>query len=323
VNGLIQIYRGMAGPGMSAYMEAFPVSSMHPIPTPGPMTGPVRTSTTPPPMGPGSGPQQSPSGPYHPATGPHVTPYGDSAPIQQPKKSKTGLIIAIIAILAVGGGVAAFLIVSNSDKDPTKGSNGSNGSNVVVNDKPDAAPQETPKDASIVANPPDATIVASTADAAVAEPKDAGVAAPPDAAIATPSSIPVLLMAKNGVAFEVYESGKKVLDGPDNLDVTPGSARTIVIKSKGFKDKTVTVDVKDGLAMCTGAGCVGDKKKKKVTFALDRASVIIHDGSNGSGGHTVPPPRIDCREVLRDPRDKECRAQYCARHEDDVRCGLE
>jgi serine/threonine protein kinase len=324
VNSLVQIYRGMVGPGMSAYMEAFPVSSMHPIPTPGPMTGPVRTSQTSPPMGPGSGPQQSPSGPYHPATGPHAMPYADSAPIQQPKKSKTGLIIAIIAILAVGGGVAAFLIVSNNGgDDPNKnGSNGSNGSNVVHNDHPDAA-VATAKDASIVTNPADATVVASTADATVEEPKDAGVVAPPDAAIATPSTIPVLLMAKNGVAFEVYESGKKVLDGPDNLDVTPGSPRTIVIKSKGFKDKTVTVDVKDGLAMCTGAGCVGDKKKKKVTFALDRASVIIHNGSNGSGEHTVPPPRIDCREALRDPRDKECRAQYCARHEDDVRCGLE
>jgi serine/threonine-protein kinase len=323
VSSLVTIYRGMVGPGMSGYMEAFPVSSMHPIPTPGPMTGPVRTSpTSPPPMGPGSGPQQSASGPYHPATGPHLAPYPDSAPIQQPKKSKTGLIIAIIAVLAVGGGVAAFVIVSNHGDTPTKGSNGSDGSNIVVNDKPDAA-VATAKDASIVSAPPDAAIVASTADANQEEPKDAGIVTPPDAAVATPSSIPVLLMTKNEVAFEVYEGGKKILDGPDNLDITPGTPRTIVVKSKGFKDKTITVDVKDGHAMCTGAGCLGDKKKKKVTFSLDRASVIIHDGSNGSGGHTVPPPRIDCREVLKDPRDKECRAQYCARHEDDVRCGLE
>src|ERR1051325_2802773 len=49
VNALIQIYRGVVGPGMSTYMEAFPVmpSAMHqvqptPTPMPGvPMTGPV------------------------------------------------------------------------------------------------------------------------------------------------------------------------------------------------------------------------------------------------------------------------------------------
>src|SRR4051812_16713779 len=58
VNALIQIYRGVVGPGMSTYMEAFPVmpSAAHqiqPTPTPGmpgmpglpglPMTGPVLT----------------------------------------------------------------------------------------------------------------------------------------------------------------------------------------------------------------------------------------------------------------------------------------
>src|SRR4051794_20238875 len=42
VNALIQVYRGIAGAGMSTYMEAFPVGSpnhMH-QPTPGPMQGP-------------------------------------------------------------------------------------------------------------------------------------------------------------------------------------------------------------------------------------------------------------------------------------------
>src|SRR5215510_4735001 len=45
VNVLIQIYRGVVGPGMSTYMEAFPVTSAHQIQsTPGPMTGPVVVS---------------------------------------------------------------------------------------------------------------------------------------------------------------------------------------------------------------------------------------------------------------------------------------
>src|SRR5262245_23784113 len=47
VNVLVQIYRGVVGPGMSTYMEAFPVmpSSVHPIQgahTPVPMTGAVQ-----------------------------------------------------------------------------------------------------------------------------------------------------------------------------------------------------------------------------------------------------------------------------------------
>src|SRR5262249_28774494 len=44
VNVLVQIYRGVVGPGMSSYMEAFPVmpSAVHQVqPTPPPMTGPV------------------------------------------------------------------------------------------------------------------------------------------------------------------------------------------------------------------------------------------------------------------------------------------
>src|SRR4029079_11418111 len=44
VNVLVQIYRGMVGPGMSTYMEAFPVmpSSAHQVqPTPPPMTRPA------------------------------------------------------------------------------------------------------------------------------------------------------------------------------------------------------------------------------------------------------------------------------------------
>src|SRR3954453_2193711 len=43
VNALIQVYRGVAGPGMSTYMEAFPVGSAHHQAqnTPGPMSGPM------------------------------------------------------------------------------------------------------------------------------------------------------------------------------------------------------------------------------------------------------------------------------------------
>ncbi|HET7500028.1 MAG TPA: serine/threonine-protein kinase, partial [Kofleriaceae bacterium] len=75
VNVLVQIYRGVVGPGMSTYMEAFPVlpSSAHQVqPTPPPMTGPVvvagPTAGTVAAIGPsGSAPIAMPPGPggYH------------------------------------------------------------------------------------------------------------------------------------------------------------------------------------------------------------------------------------------------------------------
>src|SRR5262249_27577971 len=162
--------------------------------------------------------------------------------------------------LAVGGGVAAFVIVSNSEKGDKKPDNP-----IITKDTPDAAVVATAKDAAIATNPPDATVAATTPDArdVVAEPKDAGLTLPTDASVVA-SSLPVLLMDKNGVAFEVYEGGKKVLDGPDNLDIVPGTPRTITIKSRGFKDKQITVDVKDNLATCAGGNCAGDKKHRKV-----------------------------------------------------------
>jgi hypothetical protein len=152
---------------------------------------------------------------------------------------------------------------------------------------------------------------------------DAGVVI--DAGVTVPTTVQVLLMTKNGATFEAYEGTKKILDGPDEIEVTPGTPRTLVIKSRGYNNKTITVDVKDNLAVCNGVGCVGDKKKKKVTFGLDR--LIVHDGGSGSGGlsHITepPPPKLDCKDKIVDPRDKRCRGQYCASHEDDVRCGAE
>src|SRR5262249_21262367 len=124
---LVQIYRGVVGPGMSTYMEAFPVmpSSAHSVqPTPPPMTGPVHVG--------------SPNAPTIAATGP-----SGSAPVVAsssgvytgasvagPKKSKAGLIIAVLAVLAVGGGVAAFVVASNKPEPKGPGS----GSQVVIKD---------------------------------------------------------------------------------------------------------------------------------------------------------------------------------------------
>src|SRR5262249_33949201 len=43
--------------------------------------------------------------------------------------------------------------------------------------------------------------------------------------------------------FEIWEDGKKVQNGTEDLAIVPGTPRKIVIKAKGFKDsKVITVD---------------------------------------------------------------------------------
>jgi serine/threonine-protein kinase len=102
VNILIQIYRGVVGPGMSTYMEAFPVmpSAAHQIQsTPGPMTGPVVIGGAYSPTGAtapsGSAPRVQ-TGQYG-AGGSGVYP---SASVTMPRKSRMGLVIALLAVLA-------------------------------------------------------------------------------------------------------------------------------------------------------------------------------------------------------------------------------
>jgi serine/threonine protein kinase len=146
VNSLVTIYRGVAGPGMSTYMEAFPVSARHPITTPPPMTGGHATAPTQTPMPqhpgsrtgpgvqayppqPGTGPMQQPyphgaapgTGPYpHHTPGSGVYPYGPGGSMPMPKKSNAGIIIAIIALLVVGGGVTAAVLLLNNKEEPKK-----------------------------------------------------------------------------------------------------------------------------------------------------------------------------------------------------------
>src|SRR5665647_648662 len=127
VNALIGIYRGIAGAGMSSYMEAFPVSSSHPVATPPPMTGMVAAANSPTmgSMGPPPAYGGMPSGghAFHTPTG-GIPPVGasqsglypgSSSSVPVPKKSSAGLIIAILAILAVGGGITALSLIGQKD----------------------------------------------------------------------------------------------------------------------------------------------------------------------------------------------------------------
>jgi serine/threonine protein kinase len=296
VNVLVQIYRGIVGPGMSTYMEAFPVlpSAAHQIQrTPPPMTGPVVIT--------GSNAATIAAGPSGSAPFVIQGPGTYSVPTVAPR-SKAGLIIAIFAVIAVGGGVAAFVVVNNrgSVPPPKPGSDGS----VVGLD----ASLTTPIDAMLADSGPDRARDAAIApaDAASAPPADAGIESPDAGNTLLPADvIQVPLFAKNGVAFEVYENGAKLFDGPDNLEVRKGEKRTVVIKAKGFKDKTIVV---------TGT-------KRRMLFSLER---IVVNGGSGSAHIPLPPPGPNCSNDIIEPGNKTCVAQYCAKHPDDVsKCGLE
>jgi serine/threonine protein kinase len=321
VNALIQIYRGIVGPGMSTYMEAFPVapSPAHSFqPTPSPMTGPV-------PMPVSASYGSAPVGPPQFSAAPSAAYSGASSAssvIAPVKKGKTGLILAILAILMVGGGVSALVIV-NSHKPgpgPGPGTGGSNGSQVAIHDPHSGSnPPLAPPDAQgMVSLPPDSAVSPPpvSIDAAVAAPEpDAGqiAIAPIDAGNTVPAAevVRVLLLARNGVDFEVYENGSKVLSGPDELGIPKGTKRSVVIKARGFKDKPLVIDT----------------SKKRVQFSLERISSGSNPGPNsGSGsalGH-ITPSGPSCAGSIVDPRSKACVAQYCAKHpEDESKCGLE
>ena len=300
VNALIQIYRGMVGPGMSTYMEAFPVmpSSAHQVqPTPPPMTGPVIITGAHAATIAASGPSGSAPVMATPTSGVY------SAPPVAGGKSKAGLIVAVLAVLAVGGGIAVF-VSKNPGAGPGSGSTGSgstgHGSNLAVYDAP--VLDGTAIAVTVLHDAPDPNGTGSGFMDANLEPTStpdaAGNSLPPVEVVEVP------LFAKNVNSFEVFENGTKVLDGPDNLEVPRGEKRTLVIKAKGFKDKTIVVE----------------GTKKKVQFSLERLPRVPVPIDQGSGHVAPPPPGLNCTSTIVDPKSKACVSQYCAMHPKDDNC---
>jgi serine/threonine-protein kinase len=327
---LIPIYRSIAGPGMSTYMEAFPVNSAaHPAMTPGPMSVPMKVPT-----GQVTGPVPG-----------HTTGQVGSAPgasglfdpsasvVDVPKKSKTGLIIAIVALLAVGGGVAAVVLLGDGGTGggaagsgsavATNGANGSGGAAVGS-----GGPAIGSAGSGVTSANGGGATAAGTVDAGGAPASgsnasvDAPAAAPVDAAAAVdpvgePKEVNVLIVATNATKFEMWESGEKVGDGPDELPVPLGEAHTVVIKARGFKDKPVDID--------------GSKTRIEIT--LERVGGGVKDPNpNGAGKDPIlkdpygklpkdptvkdPTPHAgnDCSKTLVNGNDAKCVRQYCATH---------
>ncbi len=338
VNALIQIYRGVVGPGMSTYMEAFPVmpSTAHPIqptPTPAPMmpmTGPVLVGNATAPTVPAG---RSGSGPVA------VTPSSGVYPAAPPaQKSRLGPILALLAVLAVGGGVAAFVAVSNGHK-PGPGSGV--GSQIASNDPGHLPPAG--HDAAVAVQAPDAAEIAAVVpDAGV----EHTVPEVPDAGGNTLSSpevpqVEVLLSARNVPRFEVWENGSKLFDGPDVLPVDKGGTRSVVVKAPGFKDLPLVVDstkhkvqfglvrlpgVKPGWGSGHGSNAVAipgpgpGSATAPVNPPLNPGNP--NDPGRGSGHVYTPNLPPDCSNKILDPKSKACVDQYCAKHPDEDKCHM-
>jgi serine/threonine-protein kinase len=327
VNALIQVYRGVAGPGMSTYMEAFPVgSSAHMAqPTPPPMTGahmatpPNPLSATAPAGAYGSGGSQpvipaqysgpsaaisSPSGVYDPS---------GSAVVPAPKKSKTGLIVAICVVLAAGGGIAAMVLLGGKQDDKIAEGGGSGSAEVgsqaagTGSDPPDvgsAGSQVATGDHGSNAGS-DAVNSGSAGGSAVVG-NDSGSGSGQDVGsggdVAAPAAIAVTVFTIPYLdEFEIWEDGKKVQNGSEDLSIVPGVSRTIVVKAKGFKDSKPLVV---------------DGKKTRLKVSLSKLA--------GTTTQVVKPATgPDCTKTIVDNKNKRCVAQYCAAHPDDFRCDAE
>jgi hypothetical protein len=299
------VYRGIAGAGMSTYMEAFPVgASQHlPQPTPPPMMAgqmsgghviaPTMAATPSQPMSAQMTPPvgivgASASGLYDPS----------GSVVTAPRKSKAGLIIAILVVLAAGGGIAAFVLMNQGDGTKPAG----NGSQVAVNDPGSAHATETHPDASTT-HPAGPDPWGNKAGSSEGSAKVAGSADVGSDTTDTPppsDAVGVAIFTQPDVPFEVWENGVKVQDGQDDVMVDKGTRRKLVLKAKGFKDKTITID----------------STKKKLAVKLDRVA---------GATHTSPPPppgHKDCTNSIVDPADPRCQKQYCASHEQDPTCGL-
>jgi eukaryotic-like serine/threonine-protein kinase len=294
VTDLIAIYRGVAGPGMSTYMEAFPTgSASHPAqPTPPPYAPTVAAIQSGPSPQHQSQPNLMPPQHGYPQSGP----YPGYAP---PKKSSMGLVIAILAVLAIGGGIAAFVVL-NKDK-PSNGT----GSDAIAQPGSGSAGSAT-----IVASGSGSAATAGSGSAVVATSGSASGSATPSGNDSGSGNLPpaqqvevVLEAPDHAQIFD--DTGKMVGTNPYIAHVTPGEPHTYTVKLHGYKDKAVVVD-----------GNVASMIVKLAPIG-GGTSAVPHSG-------TIVPatPKIDCSQRVVDPRNKDCQKQFCATHGSDPACAI-
>ena len=319
VTALVAVYRGIAGAGMSTYMEAFPVGS------PGHSNQP-----TPPPMYPPTGGYPAPpTGAYPPSGQNYSTPLPVSAqqsqPVMQPqglydpsasvvqvaKKSSAGLIIGLLVLLAAGGGIAAFVVMGKSK--PADG--GGSGSALVATNGSDTVKDPVPlkelggRNVGSAGSAGSAATFVPEKGSDTTTPPNVGSAGSGGSADVTPD-LPKPFDVRidcNAPAFEVLENNVPVTNGI--LAVRKGDTHTVTVRAAGYKDKSVTIDDKND-----SSGRISVRleplKSTKVTPSHTGSNTPIPNPNNNK------PETADCsRSVVN--LTTECRKQFCKFHPDD------
>jgi serine/threonine protein kinase len=290
VAALVEVYRALAGPGMSTYMQAYqgggsgmigaqgsqpyqvpgmPPTGVHPAATPGHM------------LAPGSQPNMMPAGMPHPTPPPMgyapspFAPDSSSVALPQGKKSsKAGLIFLLIALVVVGAGVAVFLVVNGNDSGSGTGSGTASGT----------ATGTGTGTASGVAS---GTASGTDTGSQQASGTGTGTASGTDTEAAV-----ISVTINSGVAGAHVFDGKKDLGtAPQVVRVIPGEPMDITVKAKGYKDLTKSVDGQTD------------------SVAFDLTKVVIKHGGNGSGS-----AGSNSQDAIK---------KYCQEHPEDLRCQAE
>jgi hypothetical protein len=228
------------------------------------------------------------------------------------KKSNTGLIIAILVVLLAGGGIAAFVVMNNKDTPGNGSGSVGSGSALVA----EGSGSGSAKGPDVGSGSGSAAVAVGSNGSAASGSNGSDMTVPHDGS-GSGSSAPSLgpppvdvVIDANVAKFDVLEGGVPVLNGI--VAVRPGDVHTITVKAKGYKDKTLTVDGKQG--------------RVKVTLEPLKTNVIPpHQGSgssqhNGSGATHTPPPGVDCSNTVVN-MSAACRKQYCDHHPDDASHG--
>ncbi len=332
VAAMVASYRAIAGAGMSSYMAAFPVPSQQSQPAliPPHLTGAAYVPPSPAAITPTGGmpaapgrygaPGQNPASqsvpvgaaasqsPYGSYSGRAAAGnYGDAdagASMLAPKKSKAGLFAALFVVLAGGGGAGWYFLAGPGKSDSQAGA-GSGTATIATNSGSDAGPTVTPTldagtgSAAVLPGSIDAPAVVAKVDAAptVIATIDAAPAVRVDAASVVVATVHQVLVKVAGVAkFEIYDGDDKLVDGPENVEVVGDRTRTLTLKARGYKDLEVEIS----------------GSKPSFQFKLERVKASTPVGPVGPVGPVNPPPKLDCRRKVTDPKNPACITQFCA-----------
>jgi hypothetical protein len=238
---------------------------------------------------------------------PQTGPYPGGAPLR--KKSNAGLIIAVLAILAVGGGIAAFLVLGAKE---TPKPNDDKGSNAVALGSGSGSDKTT--------TPPPHDNGSAGSGSAVTAKIDVGSANSGSAVVPDkgsdkgsgmlPPAAPVEVVIETSPSrAQIFGLDKKLIGSNGFIaKVQPGETLHYVVKLKGFHDKDLVID--------------GTKSLVQVDLVA----------TGGTGPHTnpiyptnptnPPPPHVDCSRTMVDAHNAACQKQYCATHPTEPACSI-